>query len=152
MADDEKEEQDAEPEIPVTGFTEEGNEVSYPGKGFPIVELGPDGWLSQDPKLIKHLDTPSVVIERQWNEHGILLDDLGETVRLVGLKYKSRDLYLINEKDPETGHYLAAWFDENWQRHHLLLDGLPLTGWMIRKLQTRSIDGELSSFSELETD
>ncbi|MBY0358181.1 MAG: hypothetical protein K2W82_09290 [Candidatus Obscuribacterales bacterium] len=146
------EEENIEPDIPLSGFTADGKEISYPGKGFPVVEIGADGWFSQDPRLTRQEDVPSVLIERRSDEHGILLDDLGERVRLVGLKFRGRDLYLINEKDAETGHYLVAWFDESWQRHHLVVDNLPLTVWMVRRIQTRSLDGELSTFSEIGTD
>lgn len=150
--DDDDEEEIIEPEIPVTGFTAEGNEVSYPGKGFPVVELGPDGWFSQDPRVFEHDDVPSVIIERRWNEHGILLDDLNEPMRLVGVKYKGASIYVVNEKDPETGHYYVAWFDGNWSRHYINMDEKPITVWALRKIQVRTIDGEISTFSDLTSD
>lgn len=150
--EDDEQEEIVEPELPVTGFTAEGNEVSYPGKGFPVIELGADGWFSQDPRLFEHDGVPSVMIERRSNEHGILLDDLGEPVRLAGVKFKGASIYLINEKDAETGHYLAAWFDDNWNFHHILMNDKPITGWIIRKIQERTLDGEISTFPELNCD
>lgn len=132
------------------------------GPGIPLLQVNTDGTfvsLSPDLPYRQQVDKDVVV---EWDEHGRLVDALGQTRKVTGMKYKGQQLYYVNKKHPDNDQPLAAWFDDDWKQHYLYLRVQDqntgevrqtiLSGAMVVKIRHRMIDGELSTFEELVSD
>lgn len=122
------------------------------GPGLPLLQMNTDGtFVSLDPDLPYRGEVDEDVVVNS-DEHGRLLDALGQLRKLTGMKYKGNPLYFVKQRHPENNQNLAAWFDENWKPHHLYLGETILSAAMVLRIRNRMVDGELSAFSEITSD
>ena len=122
------------------------------GPGLPLLQVNTDGtFVSLDPDLPYRGEVDEDVVVSA-DEHGRLLDALGQIRKLTGMKYKGRPLYFVRERHPENNQNLAAWFDDDWKPHHLYLGETILSAAMVLRIRNRMIDGELSAFGEISSD
>lgn len=122
------------------------------GPGIPLLQMGADGtFLSLDPNKPYRPDVDEELTV-EVDEHGRLLDPLGQVRKLTGMKFRGKQLYYLARRHPDTEQHLAAWFDESWQPHFLYLGETILSAPMILRIRSRMIDGELSSFEEISSD
>lgn len=124
------------------------------GPGLPLLQINTDGtFVSFDPDKPYSEEIQEEVVVNA-DEHGRLIDALGQLRRLTGMKYKGRPLYFIKERHPENQQNLAAWFDDEMKPHFLHLGEMILSANMILKIRDRMlmVDGELCNFSEITSD
>lgn len=122
------------------------------GPGLPLLQVNTDGTfvsLAPDLPYRQEVDEDMVV---KVDEHGRLLDPLGQLRKLTGMKYKGKLLYHIYKRHPENNQHLAAWFDDDWKPHFLYLGETILSAAMVLKIRNRMIDGELGNFEEISSD
>jgi hypothetical protein len=122
------------------------------GPELPLLQMNTDGTfvsLPPDAPYRKEIDEVLIVTA---DKHGRLFDALGEIRRLVGMKYKGQTLYFMDERHPENGQNLAAWFDDDMKPHYLHLGDTILSAIMVLRIRDRMIDGELSAFPEITSD
>jgi hypothetical protein len=123
------------------------------GPGLPLLQVNTDGtFVSLDPERPYTAEVHEEVVVAKADEHGRLLDPLGQIRKLVGMKYKGNQLYYVNKYHPDNGLELAAWFDDKWQAHYLYFGDTVLSASMVLKIRDRMVDGELSVFEELSSD
>ena len=133
-------------------FFKDNKIFSAVGPTLPIVQLDKDGAFvthAPDQPYREEVDEDLTV---HSDEHGRLLDSLGEVRKLSGMKYHGHQLFYIKERHPENGQNLVAWFDDNWKPHRLYLDTHLLSGQMIIKVRDRMLDGEISAFPEIQSE
>lgn len=119
------------------------------GPEYPLLQVNPDGtFITHAPDLPHRRQVDEDIVVRV-DEHGRLLNELGELRKLVGMKYNGRQLYFVNERHPENGQSLAAWFDDDWTPHFLYLGDTILSAAMVLRIRNRMIDGELNNFDEI---
>ncbi len=122
------------------------------GPGMPLLQVNTDGtFVSLDPDQPYRQEVDEDV-RVEADEHGRLLDPLGQLRKLTGMKYQGKPLFFVARRHPENSQHLAAWFDEEWNAHYLYLGENILSAAMVLKIRDRMIDGELSKFEELSSD
>lgn len=135
-----------------TYFRKGGREFAAAGRKTPVAEIAYDGLVMYSPD--KPLQEAEQVeeIKVTADNLGICLNELGERRKIVGARYKGRDLYWLAETAPGTTRHYVAWFDEEWQPHKIYLEGVPMTSDLVVKVRNRSVNGELSAFPEISSD
>lgn len=133
-------------------FADRGKIFSAAGRQSPIAEFGEDGVLLRPPQLPYLEGAVGEEIVYQTNEHGILLNELGEPRRIFGAKFRDKPIYVIGEQKPGTVKHYAAWFDAEWKAHKFYVQGDALTSDMVYRIRNRTHDGEISVFPEIQTD
>lgn len=133
-------------------FADRGKIFSAAGRDSPIAEFGDDGVLLRPPQKPYLEEDPAEEIVYHVDQHGILLNELGEQRRIYGAKYKDKPIFVIGEQKPGTVKHYAAWFDAEWKAHKFYVQGDALTSDMVYRIRNRTHDGEISVFPEIQTD
>lgn len=133
-------------------FFKDNKIFSAVGPSLPIVQLDRDGAFVSHAPDQPYRNEVDVELTVEADEHGRLLDPLGEVRKLSGMKYQGHQLYYIVERHPENQQHLAAWFDDNWNPHRLYLNDTILSAQMIIRVRDRMIDGEISAFPEIRSE
>jgi hypothetical protein len=133
-------------------FAEHGRVFSAAGRESPIAELRASGVMLYPPNLPFSDAAPAEVIVFKGDKRGILLNELGEPRRIVGAKFKGRELFTLLETKPDTVKHYAGWFDDKDQPHKLYVQGQALTSDMVFRIRNRTPDGEISMFPEITSD
>ncbi len=122
------------------------------GPKLPLLQVNTDGTFVALPMDKPYKEEIDVEVLVRCDEHGRMLDALGDVRKLTGMKFKGRELYFISERHPENNQNLAAWFDDEWKPHRLYLSESLLSAAMVLRIRNRMIDGELSTFPEITSD
>lgn len=118
------------------------------GRSIPIAELYQQELILHSPDRPFDDSEEKLVdaVVHQFNEQGIVLDALGNPKKMSGARFKGNPIYCLNEKHPQSGKFLAAWFDENGAAHRLKLKEDLLAFDLAYKVRNKTIDGEISQF------
>lgn len=133
-------------------FADRGRIFSAAGRESPIAEFEDDGLLLRPPQKPFQDEGPQEEIVFHADEHGILLNELGERRKIVGAKFRGQPIYVIAETKPGTIKHYAVWFDDQMQPHKFFVQGDALTSDMLFRIRNRTHDGEISIFPEITTD
>ncbi len=132
-------------------FVDQGRLFSAAGRTAPIVELtDDDDLLIRPPEKPLSDDLPMESIEIREDDRGILLNELGERRKILGVKFRGSALYYLGDKAPEgTQRHYVGFFDGSGNICRLYLQGRCVTTDIVYKLRVRTHDGELGVFPEL---
>ncbi len=135
-------------------FVDQGRLFSAAGRTAPIVELtDDDDLLIRPPEKPLSDDLPMESIEIREDDRGILLNELGERRKILGVKFRGCALYYLGDKAPEgTQRHYVGFFDGSGNLCRLYLQGRCVTTDIVYKLRVRTHDGELGVFPELSDD
>lgn len=135
-------------------FVDQGRLFSAAGRTAPIVELtDDDDLLIRPPEKPLSDDGPIESIEIREDDRGILLNELGERRKILGVKFRGNALYYLGAKAPEgTQRHYVGFFDSSGNVCRLYLQGRIVTTDIVYKLRVRTHDGELGVFPELTDD
>lgn len=133
-------------------FADRGKIFSAAGRDAPIAEFAEDGVLLRPPQKPFLDEAPGEEIVYHADEHGIVLNELGERRKIVGAKFRGQPIYVIAEQKPDTVKHYAAWFDDEWRPHKFIVQGEALTADMLFRIRNRTHDGEIGIFPEIETE
>lgn len=135
-------------------FVDQGRLFSAAGRSAPIVELTEDDdLLIRPPEKPLSDDLPVESIKIREDDRGILLNELGERRKILGVKFRGSALYYLGDKAPDgTQRHYVGFFDASGNLCRLYLQGRAVTTDIIYKLRVRTHDGELGVFPELTDD
>jgi hypothetical protein len=133
-------------------FADRGRILSAAGRDAPVAEFEENGVLLRPPQKPWLDSGPEEEVIYHADEHGILLNELGERRKIVGAKYKGMPVYVIAEQKPGTVKHYAAWFDEAMRPHKFFVQGDALTSDMVFRIRNRTHDGEISIFPEIQSE
>jgi hypothetical protein len=133
-------------------FSGRGRLFSTAGPATPVAEFTDDYLNLYPPQKPLDEGTFAEEIVVSVNENGVLLNELGEPRRITGAKYRSRELFCLEERSDTSGKHLVAWFDDAGKRHRLFWQGVELSIYAAFKLRNATHDGEISMFPDLTTE
>lgn len=129
-----------------------GREFAAAGREIPVAEFDDFGLVMHNPELpLSNVSVPEIIASRH-DEHGIVLDELGEKRKIIGARYHGREIYWHKDIVPETTRHFIAWYDDDWKAYALYLEDVRLNVDIILKLRARTLNGELGMFAELRTE
>lgn len=127
-----------------------GRFLSAAGRQSPVAEFGESFLVMHPPQKPFFEEGPTEEIVIHTDNRGILLDEQGKLKKIAGAKYKGQEVYWLGEQKPGTLKYLACYVDDEEVPHKLFHKGEPATTEIIFRLRNKSIDGELSTYEELQ--
>ncbi len=130
----------------------DGREFAAAGTKYPVVEIDYFGMVMHHPDKPLCASDKEELISVEHDEHGIVLNELGERRKVAGARFRGRELFWHRDTIPESTRHYVAWFDEEWKPHSIFLVGNRLTVDMVLKMRSRTVNGELSVFPEVSTD
>lgn len=124
------------------------------GRSIPIAELYQQELILHSPDRPFDDSNEKLVdaVAHQFNEQGIVLDALGNPKKMSGARFKGNPIYCLGEKHPQSGKFLAAWFDENGTVHRLKFKEDLLAFELAYKVRNKTIDGEISQFPAISSE
>ncbi|MBY0547750.1 MAG: hypothetical protein K2W95_10680 [Candidatus Obscuribacterales bacterium] len=129
-----------------------GREFAAAGKEIPVAEFDDFGLVMHNPDHPLSNESVPEIIATRHDEHGIVLDELGEKRKIIGARYHGREIYWHKDIVPETTRHFIAWYDDDWKAYGLYLEDVRLNVDIVLKLRARTLNGELAMFSELRTE
>lgn len=129
-----------------------GRIFSAAGRESPVAEFAANGVLLRPAQKPYSDEDPGEIIIFGVDPRGVLLNELGQPRKIVGAKFKGHHIFTLAETKPGTVKHYAAWFDDENRTHKLYVQGQALTSDMIFRIRNRTLDGEISIFSEITTD
>ncbi|MGD9684657.1 MAG: hypothetical protein AB7W16_26125 [Candidatus Obscuribacterales bacterium] len=135
-------------------FGARGRFFSAAGKDSPIAEFTSDFLVLHPPQkpFDETYEGPSEDIVIRMDDTGVLLNEIGERKKVVGARFRGRDLYYFWQQKPGTLKHFVVWFDDEGQHHFLSIGGERLVTSAAYQLRNMTHDGELTKFSELESE
>lgn len=129
-----------------------GREFAAAGKEIPVAEFDDFGLVMHNPdQPLSNESVPELILTR-YDEHGIVLDELGEKRKIIGARYHGREIYWHKDVVPDSTRHYIAWYDDEWKAYALYLEDVRLNVDIILKLRARTLNGELGMFAELRTE
>jgi len=135
-------------------FGARGRFFSAAGKDSPIAEFTSDFLVLHPPQkpFDETYEGPSEDIVIRMDDTGVLLNEIGERKKVVGARYRGRDLYYFWQQKPGTLKHFVVWFDDEGHHHFLSIGGERVVTSAAYQLRNMTHDGELTKFSELESE
>lgn len=129
-----------------------GREFAAAGREIPVAEFDDFGLVMHHPDQPLSDETVPEIISSRCNEHGIVIDELGEKRKIMGARYHGREIYWHKDIVPNSTRHFIAWYDDEWKAHALYLEDVRLNVDIVLKLRGRTLNGELSIFPEIRTE
>jgi hypothetical protein len=128
-----------------------GRLFSTAGRQSPVAEFT-DSFLILHPPQNPFTETNfEDELTPSMSPRGVLLDNFGNEIRLLGAKYSGNPLYCLSRRDEQTGKHLVAWINQTGKMGLLATEGRFLTHDMAIRLRNRTHDGDLAIFPEITT-
>jgi hypothetical protein len=123
------------------------------GRNAPIAEFTDDCLILHPPQLPLDVSNAGEEFSMRIDARGILLDELGAPKKILAATFKGCPIYCHGEQEPATlKHYVVA-LAHDGSLHGLFYEhGGRLTTQDVYSMRNRSIDGDLSAFSEVSCD
>lgn len=135
-----------------TYILKHGREFAAAGREIPVAEIDSNGLIMHNPDAPLSARGESEIIAVQCDEHGIVLNELGDRRKVAGARYHGNDLYWHKDTVPDTTRHYVAWYDSEWNAHGLYMEQTRLNVDIILKMRARTLNGELSIFPDLRTE